>query len=91
MSMLQYPENAQDRFYASVSLRDKKVAMAICGHKTRAVFDRYNIVSPGDLAEAARLIDQGIAKRQEPSPSTQPLPPTEILLQPPLQKHYFRD
>ncbi len=32
------------------------VVMAITGHKTRDIFDRYNIVSPGDLEEAARRV-----------------------------------
>jgi hypothetical protein len=32
------------------------VAMTITGHKTRAVFDRYHIVSPADPQEAARKL-----------------------------------
>lgn len=36
----------------------EKVATQMTGHKTRSVFDRYHVVSPGDLQEAARKISQ---------------------------------
>jgi hypothetical protein len=31
--------------------------MTMTGHQTRSVFERYNIVSAGDLSEAARKLD----------------------------------
>ena len=37
--------------------------MQMTGHKTRRVFERYNITSPGDLRDAARLLD-AFATRQ---------------------------
>jgi hypothetical protein len=35
----------------------ERVAMQMTGHKTRGVFERYNIVSVGDLRDAGRRLD----------------------------------
>jgi integrase len=40
----------------------ERVAMQLTGHKTRAVFERYNIVSPGDLRDAAQRLDTYAAR-----------------------------
>lgn len=51
----------------------ERVAMAVSGHRTRAVFDRYNIVSEDDLAAAAGRTDTYVAERREAPRRIMPL------------------
>ena len=51
----------------------EKIAMQISGHKTRSVFDRYDIVSDKDLDLAAERMRHHIANLERQSPVCQPL------------------
>jgi hypothetical protein len=45
----------------------ERVSMQLTGHKTRSVFERYNIVSDTDLIDAARKLDIATGPPQTPT------------------------
>ena len=55
----------------------ERVAMMISGHKTRAVFERYNIVSSRDLKDAGNKLESYFATQKEKKPNPRQNPPRD--------------
>jgi integrase len=54
------------------------VAMGVSGHKTRAIFERYNIVSEGDLDAAATQLDRYLDSKEGDASKVAVLKPRKV-------------
>lgn len=56
----------------------ERVAQTVTGHRTRSVFERYNIVSPNDVTEAGRRLAEfhSAQKFGDISGTVSPVPPS---------------
>lgn len=48
----------------------ERIAMAISGHKTRSIFDRYNIIAEQDIIEAGRKLEGSMRPRRATKTAT---------------------
>jgi integrase len=56
------------------------LVMKLTGHRTRSVFERYNICDDGELDGAVALLDAGSARERgdKPTPPAAPPPPSDL-------------